>query len=59
MTMGERIQQLRTAKGYTQEYIAGQLNISRQAVHKWEKNESRPDTDNLIMLADILGTTWL
>ena len=57
MTMGERIQQLRTAKGYTQEYIAGQMNISRQAVYKWEKNESRPDTDNLIMLADILGTT--
>ena len=57
MTIGERIQKLRTGKGYTQEYIAGQLGISRQAVHKWEKNETRPDTDNLILLAEILGTT--
>ncbi len=57
MTIGQRIQKLRTEKGYTQEYLAGQLSISRQAVHKWEKNESRPDTDNLILLAEILGTT--
>lgn len=57
MTIGQRIQKLRTEKGYTQEYLAGQLGISRQAVHKWEKNESRPDTDNLILLAEILGTT--
>ncbi len=57
MTIGERIQKLRTGKGYTQEYIANELGISRQAVHKWEKNETRPDTDNLILLAEILGTT--
>lgn len=57
MTIGERIQKLRIGKCYTQEYIAGQLGISRQAVHKWEKNETRPDTDNLILLAEILGTT--
>lgn len=37
MTTGETIQKLRTGKGYTQELIAGQLGISRQAVHKWEK----------------------
>ena len=57
MTIGTRIQTLRTKKGYTQEYLANQLGISRQAVHKWEKNETRPDTDNLILLAEILGTT--
>ena len=57
MTIGTRIQKLRTQKGYTQEYLANQLGISRQAVHKWEKNETRPDTDNLILLAEILGTT--
>lgn len=57
MTIGTRIQTLRTQKGYTQEYLANQLGISRQAVHKWEKNETRPDTDNLILLAEILGTT--
>ena len=57
MTIGTRIQTLRTQKGYTQEYLANQLGISRQAVHKWEKNETHPDTDNLILLAEILGTT--
>ena len=57
MTIGTRIQTLRTQKGYTQEYLANQLGISKQAVHKWEKNETRPDTDNLILLAEILGTT--
>ena len=57
MTIGTRIQKLRTEKGYTQEYLANQLGISRQAVHKWEKNETRPDTDNLILLAEILSTT--
>ena len=57
MTIGTRIQTLRTQKGYTQEYLANQLGISRQAVHKWEKNETLPDTDNLILLAEILGTT--
>lgn len=57
MTIGTRIQTLRNRKGYTQEYVANELGISRQAVHKWEKNETRPDTDNLILLAQILGTT--
>ena len=54
MTMGSRIAQLRNRKGYTQEYLAVQLGISRQAVHKWEKNETKPDTDNLILLAQVL-----
>ena len=57
MTTGERIIRLRTEKGYTQEYIANELGISRQAVHKWEKNETRPDTDNIIRLSHILDTT--
>ena len=57
MTIGTRIRALRIQKGYTQEYLANQLGISRQAVHKWEKNETRPDTDNLILLSEILGTT--
>lgn len=57
MTIGERISKLRNSKGYTQEYLATQLGISRQAVHKWEKNETSPDTHNLIALAQVLDTT--
>lgn len=57
MTIGNRISTARKAKGYTQEYVAEQLNVSRQAVSKWEKDLSCPDTGNLIRLAQLLDTT--
>ena len=57
MTIGNRISELRKAKGYTQEYIAEQLGVSRQAVSKWEQDLSSPDTGNLIALSKLLGTT--
>ena len=57
MSMGKRISDARKARGYTQEYLAEQLNVSRQAVSKWEKDLSAPDTKNLIALAGLLDTT--
>lgn len=54
MTIGKRISQTRMKKGYTQEYLAEKLNVSRQAVSKWEKDLSCPDTKNLIALAELL-----
>lgn len=54
MTIGERIRRARKAKGYTQEYVAEKVNVSRQAVFKWEKNQTKPDTANLIALAALL-----
>ena len=57
MTLGERIASLRKDAGYSQEYIAEQLDVSRQAVSKWEKDLSSPDTENLIKLAEILNTS--
>ena len=57
MTIGNRIKNLRRQLNYSQEYIAEQLNVSRQAMSKWEKDISSPDTNNLIQLADILNTT--
>ncbi len=54
MTIGSRISQIRKQKGFTQEYIAQQLNVSRQAVSKWEKDLTAPDTKNLIALAEVL-----
>lgn len=38
MTLGERISDLRKQRNYSQEYIAQELDISRQAVYKWEKD---------------------
>lgn len=57
MSMGKRICQARKDKGYTQEYVAESLGISRQAVFKWEKDQAKPDTKNLIALSDLLGVS--
>lgn len=54
MSMGKRISRARKIKGYTQEYVACTLNVSRQAVYKWEKDQTRPDTANLIALSELL-----
>ena len=56
MTIGNRIAELRKAKGFTQEYVADQLGVSRQAVSKWEQDQTSPDTKNLIALAQLLDT---
>ena len=53
----ERLVQLRKAHGLSQEELAEKLNVSRQAVSKWERAESSPDTDNLIALAALYGVT--
>lgn len=57
MTIGNRIAQLRKGKGFTQEYIAQQLGVSRQAVSKWEQDQASPDTKNLIALSELLGAS--
>lgn len=48
-----RLAALRRARGLSQEELAAQLGVSRQAVSKWERAESSPDTDNLIALAKL------
>jgi len=57
MTLGERLQELRRQNGLSQETLAEKLNVSRQAVSKWETGLSNPDTENLIRLAGLYGTT--
>lgn len=52
-----RLQQLRKKNGYSQDVLAEKLGISRQAISKWERAESSPDTDNLIALAKLYGLT--
>ncbi len=49
--VANRLQQLRKAKGLSQEELANILGLSRQAISKWERAETSPDTDNLICLA--------
>ena len=49
--IAERLQKLRKEHGYSQEQLADEMGVSRQAVSKWERGEASPDTDNLIALA--------
>lgn len=57
MTLSEKLQTLRKAAGLSQEQLAEQLNVTRQAVSKWETGEGKPDIDNLLPLARLLQTT--
>ena len=57
MTLCEKLQNLRRAAGLSQEQLAEQLGVTRQAVSKWETGEGKPDIDNLLPLAKLLGTT--
>lgn len=56
MSLGERITELRKASGLSQYALAQALEVSRQAVSKWENGQSSPDAANLIRLAEILDT---
>lgn len=57
MTIGQRISDLRKERGYSQEYVAEKLGVSRQAVSKWECDASAPDTYNLIALSELFGVS--
>lgn len=56
MSIGERIADLRKGKNLSQGQLASLLDVSRQAVSKWENDSSSPDTLRLIQLADVLST---
>lgn len=55
--IANRLLQLRKEHKLSQEDLASHLNISRQAVSKWERAEASPDTDNLIELSKLYGIT--
>ena len=57
MKLGEKLQQLRKKSGLSQEQLATQLTVSRQAVSKWELSEAMPDTENVIQLSRIFGVS--
>ena len=56
MSIGQRIADLRSEKNISQSQLAQALEVSRQAVSKWENDQSTPDPMKIIKLADILGT---
>lgn len=57
MNLGENLKKLRKEYNLSQEQLAEKLNISRQAISKWESGKAYPDIDNLILLRNIFNTT--
>lgn len=57
LTFGEKLLVLRKSKGMSQEQLAAQITVSRQAISKWELGESLPDTDNVIQLSKLFGVS--
>lgn len=55
MTLGEKIASARKEKGMTQEMLAEQLGVTRQAVARWETGKALPGTANQFMLRELLG----
>ncbi len=57
MTLGEKLKEIRKKFGLSQEQLAGVMNVSRQAITKWENNGGIPDVSNLQELSKVFGIT--
>lgn len=57
MTFGEKLQRLRQKAGLSQDALAERLNVSRQAVSRWERNETMPETEKVVALAELFGVS--
>ena len=57
MTFGEKLQLLRKERGWSQERLAEEIPISRQAVSKWESGAAAPDTENVVRISAIFGVS--
>ena len=56
-SLATRLSDLRRAHGLSQDTVAEHLGIARQSVSKWERGETTPDSENLIALAQLYGTS--
>jgi len=57
MRFEEKIVELRKQKGLSQEELAEQLGVSRQAVSRWELGQTLPDIPNLLQLCELFGVS--
>ncbi|MCQ2483433.1 MAG: DUF5680 domain-containing protein [Clostridia bacterium] len=57
MNFAEKLQLIRKSKGFTQEELADKLDVSRQAVAKWESGQVYPDISNLIQISNMFNVT--
>jgi transcriptional regulator with XRE-family HTH domain len=57
MTFGEKLQKLRAREGMSQEGLAELLDVSRQAVSRWERDETMPETEKVVRISDCFHVT--
>ena len=57
MKLSYKIVKLRKANGWSQEYLAEKLNVSRQAISRWESATAQPDATNILQLSKLFGVT--
>lgn len=57
MKLSEKIVELRKANGLSQEDLAERLDVSRQAISRWEQNAATPDAGNVLRLSKLFGVT--
>ncbi len=57
MEIGNRIKELRAAKGWNQDILAEKTYVSRQTVSSWENNRSYPDIKSLLLMSELFGVT--
>lgn len=57
MTLGEKLKEIRKRFGLSQEQLAEIMNVSRQAITKWENDAGIPDVSNLQELSKVFGIT--
>ena len=57
MALGEKLTQARKVAGLTQADVAAKLNVSRQAVSRWESGQSKPSTEKLLALGELYGVS--
>ncbi len=57
MTLGKQLQMLREKENLSREQLGEKLNVSRQAIYKWESDKGYPDIENLIRLSEFYNVT--
>lgn len=57
MTFGEKLQELRRNAGLSQDLLAERLEVSRQAVSKWERDEAMPETEKVVRIAKLFDVS--
>lgn len=57
MSVSKQLIHLRNVKGISQEELASLMNVTRQAVSKWETGQTLPDSEKIIRLSEIFGVT--